>query len=287
MEISLNKGKSKAVIASKSAELKSLVLGQRELMWCADAKFWGKSSPVLFPAIGFSKNNQTVFDEKIYEMPKHGFARDMDFEAEKTADDTARFTVCSDASTRKYFPFDFDFTMSYTLSEDSLEILYEVKNKSAVPMPFCIGAHPAFACEDVGSSRLEFERNETVLSPVKNLQTGLFRKDGKIKRLSDEKIYKLDYSQFDGDVVYFNGISSKSVKLLDKNNKGVKVSWEGFLSLGVWTPAGLNAPFICIEPWCGCDDLEDADGVFASKPEVRTAQPDETLSFTMKIEAID
>lgn len=287
MEISLKSGNARAVIATKSAELRSLVIGDRELMWCADEKFWGKSSPVLFPAIGFSKNNQTIFDEKIYEMPKHGFARDMEFRAEKNGENEASFEISSDASTKKCFPFDFDFSMSYKLNQASLEILYSVKNKDSVPMPFCIGAHPAFACEDVGKYRLEFERDETVLSPVKNLQTGLFRADVRIPRLNAEKVFRLDYSQFDGDVVYFNDIASKSVRLLDENGKGVCVSWEGFLSLGVWTPSGLNAPFICIEPWCGCDDFEDADGVFASKPEVRTAQPDETLSFTMKIEAID
>ena len=287
MEISLKTGNSQAVIASKSAELKSLVLGGRELMWCADPKFWGKSSPVLFPAIGFSKNNRTQFDGKTYEMPKHGFARDMDFMAVKDTESTADFTISSDDSTREFFPFDFDFSMRYTLTETCLEILYEVINNGEASMPFCIGAHPAFACENVDSCRLEFEEKETVISPVKELETGLFRTDGKIQRLKNEDTFRLNYSQFDGDVVYFKDITSKSVKLLDENNKGVKVSWEGFLSLGVWTPAGGKAPFICIEPWCGCDHFEDTDGAFTAKPEVRIANPGIPEYFALKIEAID
>ncbi|EKC55852.1 Galactose mutarotase, partial [human gut metagenome] len=52
MTTELTTKNAKAVIASKGAELKSLVIGGREIMWCGDPAFWGKTSPVLFPAIG-------------------------------------------------------------------------------------------------------------------------------------------------------------------------------------------------------------------------------------------
>lgn len=48
MTTELKTKNAKAVIASEGAELKSLVIGGREIMWCGDPAFWGKTSPVLF-----------------------------------------------------------------------------------------------------------------------------------------------------------------------------------------------------------------------------------------------
>ena len=51
----------------------------REIMWCSDPAFWGKSSPVLFPAIGNVKNNETEIYGRKIKLTKHGFARDNEF----------------------------------------------------------------------------------------------------------------------------------------------------------------------------------------------------------------
>ena len=60
MTTELKTGRSTAVIASEGAELKSLVIDGREIMWCGDPAYWGKTSPVLFPAIGNVRNNKTI-----------------------------------------------------------------------------------------------------------------------------------------------------------------------------------------------------------------------------------
>ena len=44
MTTELTTKNAKAVIASEGAELKSLVIGGREIMWCGDPAFWGKTS---------------------------------------------------------------------------------------------------------------------------------------------------------------------------------------------------------------------------------------------------
>ena len=43
MTTELTTKNAKAVIASEGAELKSLVIGGREIMWCGDPAFWGKT----------------------------------------------------------------------------------------------------------------------------------------------------------------------------------------------------------------------------------------------------
>ena len=68
MDITLKSGEVSAKIVSKGAELKSLTVGKRELMWSADPAFWGKTSPLLFPMIGTLKDGKTTINGKEYKI---------------------------------------------------------------------------------------------------------------------------------------------------------------------------------------------------------------------------
>ena len=50
----ISNGRLTASIDSKGAELKSLRKAEsgKEYMWCADEKYWGRTSPILFPLVG-------------------------------------------------------------------------------------------------------------------------------------------------------------------------------------------------------------------------------------------
>ncbi|MCH5200194.1 MAG: aldose 1-epimerase family protein [Oscillospiraceae bacterium] len=290
MEKKITAGDSSAVISTFGAELKSLILNGRELMWSGDPKYWKKTSPVLFPAVGGLRDGCTLIDGDKYALPKHGFARDNEFECTSEIGSSLIFTLSDNTETLKMFPFRFNLSLCYTLTENSLEIVYQVENKSDVLMPFCIGAHPAFACPAEGWSfddyRLVFQEKETVCSPVLDARTRLFKKEVGVWRLKNSSEYPLSYPLFDNDVLYFRGIASKSVALLNNADSGVRLTWEGFSSLGVWTPAGMNAPFVCIEPWCGCDDFEDGSGDFRDKPEVQTCLPGGSKYYVLTIESV-
>ncbi len=290
MDIILKDGISSAGILCKGAELRSLNLSGRELMWRADPAFWGKSSPILFPMIGNLRGGRTLINGREYAITKHGFARDNDFSVKQTADGSASFTFCSNENTKQSFPFDFELTLKYTLTGGKLHMDYSVRNDSDTGMPYCIGAHPAFACPNEDGSRftdykLVFEQPETVNSPVMNLQTRMWGDSDRVNRLTDSREFALEYSLFDNDCVYFDTIKSKSVSLVScRTGRGVKLTWSGFETLGVWTPDHKNAPFVCIEPWCGCDDYDTDTGEFAKKRGIQTAAPGETKNYSIIIE---
>ncbi|MBQ3842130.1 MAG: aldose 1-epimerase family protein [Ruminiclostridium sp.] len=292
MDIKLTSGSASAVILEKGAELRSLDLSGKEIMWRADPAFWGKSSPLLFPMIGNLRGGKTVIDGKEYEITKHGFARDNVFEAKQISDSEAQFTFVSNENTKKSFPFDFRLTLKYNLCADKLVMLYTVENTGSSVMPFCIGAHPAFACPNEDGAqftdyKLVFEKNETVKSPVMNLVTRMWGDNDRIERLDNSNTFALEYSLFDNDCVYFDTISSKSVSLVcGKSGHGIKLNWSGFETLGVWTPDHKNAPFVCIEPWCGCDDYDTDNGVFADKRGIQSAAPGEKKEYSLTIEEI-
>ncbi len=285
MDIQLKNDNCTARLISKGAELKSLTVGKRELMWCANPAFWGKTSPILFPMIGTLRNGKTLIGGKEYKITKHGFARDLELSVDSVNGTSVTFSLEQSDFTRGIFPFDFRFTVTYTLKSDGIAVTYRVKNNSAEPMPFCIGAHPAFACGgEFTDYRLEFAKLETAAVPNYNLKTGLHEENNRRPLLKDETVLPLKHELFYEDVCYFDKVVSRSVMLLNKENKGVRVDYPDFTSLGVWQ--AKDAPFLCIEPWCGSADFDDATGVFAEKRGAVTLNSGEERAFTYSISTI-
>jgi galactose mutarotase-like enzyme len=69
----------KVQISDKGAELQSIFNTATELeyFWKGDAAFWAKKSPILFPIVGTLINNTYYYQQKAYQLNRHGFARDM------------------------------------------------------------------------------------------------------------------------------------------------------------------------------------------------------------------
>ena len=79
-------------------------------------------------------------------MNQHGFARDMVFKCISQKDNSIWFRLCSDASTKAQYPFDFVLEIGYMLEGRRLKVLWKVMNPSEKTMYFSIGAHPGFMC---------------------------------------------------------------------------------------------------------------------------------------------
>lgn len=285
MDVSLKNDNCTAKLISKGAELKSLTVNGRELMWRADPAFWGKTSPLLFPMIGTLKDGKTLINGKEYRITKHGFARDLELTPETVSGTSVLFSLQQSEYTKEMFPFDFRFTVQYTLKSDGITVTYRVKNNSGSAMPFCIGAHPAFACDgEFSDYRLEFQKLENAAVPNYNLETGLHEENNRREILKDNNVVQLSHEMFYADVCYFDKPRSRSVMLLGKDNKGVRVDFPDFTSLGVWQ--AKDAPFLCIEPWCGSADFDDCTGIFAEKRGIVILNADEEKAFTYSITAI-
>lgn len=284
MTTELKTGNSSAVIASEGAELKSLIIGGREIMWCADPAFWGKTSPVLFPAIGNVKNNKTTIGGKEVSLSKHGFARDNTFSVIGKSGNSV-ILAYNYAPVEGKYPYSVQLALQYNLFDDRIEISYSVYNPGNDSISFCIGAHPAIACDDLDDCTLVFEKREKASTPVMDLETRLFRSKDRIQRLNGSSKLPLSYDMFDNDVVYFDNIKSRAVKLIEGRKTVAKIAFEGFETLGLWTPAGKRAGFICIEPWCGSDDYDDDSGVFEEKKGIQILGGKKIARYKMTISA--
>ena len=109
MKITIKNNQLTTVVDSRGAELVSLekTSTHREYIWEGNPTFWGKHSPVLFPIVGTLKNNQYQYKNETYTLPRHGFARDYEFELISRTDSSAVFSLQASAETKTVYPFDF------------------------------------------------------------------------------------------------------------------------------------------------------------------------------------
>ena len=153
-------------VEEHGAELKSLVRKNtgKEYMWKADPKFWGRTSPVLFPFVGAVKDKQFRTKGQTYTMGQHGFARDMDFTLDSQTEDTLWFVLKSNEETMAKYPYAFTLRIGYHIEGNKLEVLWQVENPSEEELPFSIGGHPAF--NRPKNCKIRFDVDLTVASPA-------------------------------------------------------------------------------------------------------------------------
>ena len=246
-----------ASIKHSGAELFSLKDNQdKEYIWEGNPDFWGKHSPVLFPIVGTLKNNTYTINGKEYQLPRHGFARDMDFQLIEKTENSAVFSLKSDAETLKKYPFEFELQLIYTLENSTLNIGYKVINNSKTKMPFSIGAHPAIALpEKFENYAFEFEKEEVLKYYI--LENDLISNKTEILRTT-ENLIPLNYKLFENDALIFKSLESNSLTILENSKPYIKFDFKDFPSLGIWTKD--QAPFVCIEPWLGYSDTAENSG---------------------------
>jgi galactose mutarotase-like enzyme len=266
-----------ASIKHSGAELFSIKDNQNnEYIWEGNPDFWGKHSPVLFPIVGTLKNNSYKINDKEYHLPRHGFARDMEFELIDKSENRVVFSLQSSTATLTKYPFEFELQLIYTLNESSLTLEYKVTNKGDTTMPFSIGAHPAIALPgNFDDYALEFEKEEALKHYI--LENDLISSQTKILE-TKHNIVPLNYELFKNDALIFKTLESKSLIILKDSKPYVKVAYNDFPSLGIWTKE--NAPFICIEPWLGYSDTDENSGDLYEKEGILTLE--ENKSFAAK-----
>ena len=253
--VGINNDKLAVIINEKGAELQSMRLNGNEYLWQADAAYWGKHSPVLFPIVGELKNGVYFFKDKNYKLSRHGFARDKTFEAQQLSPTSAVFTLRSSPETLEVYPFHFTFKVAYAIDDEALSCTYHVENIGDSDMYFSVGGHPAFNVPLMKGLQytdyfLEFNKDEKLVCHL--LHKGLVTDNTEQVALFNRTL-QLKQSLFYTDAIVLKHIKSNEIKLYsEKDAHGLKFKFDGFPYFGIW--AAVDAPFVCLEPWCGIAD---------------------------------
>ena len=258
----------RATVDLHGAELKSLtnVATATEFVWSGDSAIWSGTAPILFPVVGRLKKSRFLFNNQLYEMPKHGFARASQFSLIRHTTTTLELLLESSKSSKINYPFDFEFVVAFELSEGKLKVIYRVKNSGSEDMYFCLGSHPAFSLSDklqqIEDYSLQFSEAETLDRYY--IENDLISVSPQLKFLDGENTIRISETIFDDDALIFKNIKSRYIDLYCKDKRLLSVDTGGAPHLGIW--AKPAAPFVCIEPWFGVDDDLNANEDITMKP---------------------
>jgi galactose mutarotase-like enzyme len=280
----------RASFLTKGAEWRSFVekVHGREFLWQADPKYWGKAAPVLFPIVGSLKDGAYEYQGRTYRLPRHGFARDKEFQVKEQESWRVVFVLEADDETRKVFPFDWSLEIEYRLWKRVLQTSYRVTNRGAGDLWFSIGAHPAFNLPFFGEGRfedgfLDFEMKE----PLERwLLDGQGLLSGETRRLPNAgRSLVTTRSLFAEDALVLKNLKSSRITLRHREAAAaVSMEFPGFPYFGIWTAP--EAPFVCLEPWCGVADSTRATGKLEEKEGINRLAEGQifTRSFAVTVE---
>lgn len=277
----------KVEIATKGAELQSIYNKETglEYLWNGDPNFWGKKSPVLFPIVGGLKNNEYEFEGKKYTLPRHGFARDNEFEAKQINDTTIQFVLQDSAATQLVYPFNFIFIVEYTIHQAELQCTYKVENTGDSTMCFSVGAHPAFAVPLTKDT--EFSDWELSFNATENCGIHPLTKDGLVidkatPFLNNTHTLPLTKALFYNDALVFKQLASTQITIQSaKSTHSISMQFAGFPFYGIWSAKDAN--FVCLEPWLGIADSENATGKLQEKEGIINLPASETFAASWTI----
>lgn len=257
-------------VSAHGAELKSIVKDGRELMWSGDPLYWERRSPVLFPFVGATRDRHYRHGGRTYPMGQHGFARDMEFTLIETAPDRLAYELRDSGETRKVYPFPFSLVIAYTLTNSSVGIDYTVTNTGAEPLFFSLGAHPAFVFpfdpEGSGRYRLRFLKDGQPLAELRSNKVvtgGLIAEEAFVLPSPDGYLTPTRET-FLQDALVLEEQQADRVSLVGPAGEYLRVDFHTPV-LGIWSPAGADAPFVCVEPWYGRADGEHFAGELRDK----------------------
>jgi galactose mutarotase-like enzyme len=279
----------KITVNETGAELSSIesVKTGQNYMWSGNPDIWANHAPVLFPIVGGLKENTYYYQGKPYTLPRHGFIRNnKKIKITGQTNNSLTFSLKFDEDSLSVYPFQFEFSITFTLFGNRVIVSHFVRNHGDNEMLFSVGAHPAFRCplhegETYEDYYLEFEQ-------VENDATWLLTGDGLVSDqtrpvLHNTNMLHLHRSMFEQDALIFKNLKSRQVSLRStKSAQVVTLSYDHFPYLGLW--AKPNAPFVCIEPWLGIADSADTTQNLAVKEGMITLIANHHFSAAYTIE---
>jgi glucose-6-phosphate 1-epimerase len=173
-------------------------------------------------------------------LPKHGFARNMEWSVVEHAEAHARFQLASNAATLAIWPNAFVAELDVRVGGDALEIALGVRNTGVGSFSFTAALHTYLAVCDIGGTL------------VRGLQGYRYREAGAEGAQASEPLH------IDGEVdrIYFD---VQRPLAIDDGERTTDVSTRGFADVVIWNPGlqkaaalpdmapGGYAKMLCVE----------------------------------------
>ncbi|MGN0998973.1 MAG: aldose 1-epimerase family protein [Faecousia sp.] len=287
MLITLHSANTSLTVDTLGAQMMSLRSGETEYLWQGDPQYWQDRAPILFPFIGRLTDNRYRFHGKEYHMGIHGFAANMEFAVAQRDANSLTLSLGSSPETKRQYPFDFSFRVTYCLEGDTVTISFVVQNRGEERMPFGIGGHPGFRVpleegETFSDYYLEFSQ------PCQPARVGFtpavyLSGQDSAYALEDGRRIRLRHDLFDEDAIILKNMDRQITLRSAISGRGVTVTCPQMPYLGIWHMPKTDAPYVCIEPWSSLPARQDVVEEFSCKSGLIPLEPGDTHRNTWTI----
>lgn len=265
-------------ISQLGAELVSIWSKTRseELLWQGEE--WKGRAPILFPIVGNLPKGQYKAKGQIYELPRHGFARNSLFELRDSCPDSLTLGLQDSEQSRFNYPYAFDLSVTYRLEENSVSVFFSVANNEEDELLFSLGFHPAFSASDDLNLIFENPPNSYFYG---NQGFVDFLSQPRIDMNTSLPLSKVDFSR---GAIYMRDTKSQQITLKD-GTRELGISLPDVPYVVVWKKPGSE--FICVEPCFGITSPSDDDVLsLTEKPGVVRLESGENFTTMSEIKVM-
>ena len=279
----------KVTITDQGAEMISLIgkADNTEYLWQGDPTYWTGHAYNLFPICGRLTEGKYTYRGNTYEMILHGFFRKSHVDMYEQGDDFISFRMVDSEATRKIYPFGFDFTLTYTLVENTVVTTFDITNTGDNELIFAVGGHPGFNLPMGGEGvfedyYLEFDESCDTQKLIMS-ETCYYTGKTEPFALRDGKYLSLTHNLFDNDAIFLTGAAEGVTLKSDKTGKYVHLSYPDMKFVGLWHAPKTEAPYMCIEPWTSVPAIDNVVDDFETKLEMNRLAPGASYTNSFSI----
>ena len=282
-----------ATFSEKGAETTSLRDAQtgREYIWQGDPAFWSGHSPILFPITGGLWNGESRIGNRVYNIPKHGFAKNMTWQVGEQKAESMTFFLEATEATREVFPYAFRLEVCYHLDGRTLKADFKMENQGTETMFFQMGGHPGLNLPDYkegggvcGYIRLTGKADHLLRAG----EQGCIIMEGATPArypipLTEEGLVPVCVDTFRNEALILER-QVEAATLLDMEQRPIATVRSTAPVWLFWSPQGIHSPFVCFEPWYGLPDLQGFSGPIAERAFIQQAEGGTTWTGGYEVE---
>ena len=277
-------------LSTLGAELQNIQSKQsgKEYLWQGDPAYWNRRAPLMFPVNVKFRNDHYTFDGKRYEMPKLGLVHQRELEVSSRSRSSVTMTLTSNEDTLRYYPFNFRFSIRYSLIDTELLHEFTIENLGARTMYYALGGHPGFAFSSDGAkTRADYRLTlpqPTTIDRV-TLSEGLIQ-PYTIPFLNNEDHLAMDDPRIpkSGMLLLASGVPQFGIARKGKS-AFLTVNLGSFPNVNIWSPPGM--PYVAIEPQLGHHDLANSPIAIEDKNYLTEQAGNSTAKYHFSIQVHD
>jgi|TARA_B110000879_G_scaffold212302_1_gene307892 galactose mutarotase-like enzyme len=241
----LSQGDWKALVDSYGGQVLGLFYQGKNILHYDAEDISHSGIPLCVPNFGPLVNGEFLSAGKAYKMGQHGFIRDRLLTVCAISENAVSYRFVADQISKQKYPFDFEFTVTYSISDLGLKISLNVDNLSCEELPLAPGVHPYFSVENP----LEVCFETDALTANNNLNNYA------IETLADSEYVESvtdksgRYRVLKNPEIHLIGHSAGSIKLYPEADIPISIYFDNavFNRLIIWRKSS-DAKYICVEP---------------------------------------